>query len=59
MWNKENLKVGELVCLDADVRGGSKVKINNLTTKGLIATVEANGKTWDVMTYRLSRILKG
>jgi hypothetical protein len=51
-YNPEGLKMGDSVILDK--RFG--VTITDIGPIGLFATVTDGMSTWDVMTYRLSRI---
>lgn len=57
-WNKQNLKVGDLVMLDSDFVNSIEVEIIYLSPHGMISVIEHNGESWQVMTNRLSHILK-
>ena len=59
MFNKENLKVGQVVILDADFRNSSRVEIVAMSPNGMFSYIKDDGGAkWTVMTNRLSRILK-
>ena len=55
-YNHLGLKAGELVRLDREFCNSSIVTITDIGPIGLFATVTDGISTWDVMTYRLSRI---
>ena len=65
MNNPTHIKVGEIVILDKEYRNSSKVMVLDFTPKEMYATVcdsegdEKNGESWQVMTYRLSKIDNG
>lgn len=54
--NPQNLKVGEVVMLDADFNNPSSVTIVDFTPSGMFAVVRSNEVEWEVMTSRLTRI---
>jgi len=54
---REKFKIGENVRLDKDIRNGSLVVVVSQTPKRLFTRVKSNGTEWDVMTYRLSKII--
>ena len=55
-YNHLGLKTGERVRLDREFSNSSIVTIRDIGPIGLFATVTDGVNTWDVMTYRLSRI---
>jgi len=60
MNNPFNLKRGETAILDKDCNNSSEVIIVDFTPKELYTTVRNYGEivTWDVMTNRLSPLIK-
>ena len=55
-YNHLGLKTGEQVRIDREFNNSSIVTITDIGPIGLFATVTDGTSTWDVMTYRLSRI---
>lgn len=59
MNNTDNIKVGDIVTLDENYRGGSKVKVVRIGLKRVFATIERvdnPNDSWDVLLNRLSVI---
>jgi hypothetical protein len=56
--NPNGVAVGDIVLLDGDYANHSSVEIVELTSQEMFATVRngSEGKTWEVMTRRLSKI---
>jgi hypothetical protein len=57
IYLRQKFEEDEVVLLDADFANSSEVKVVNQTPRRLYTTVTGDGKdTWDVMTYRLTKI---